>query len=88
MATEFGFSFGKMPKAGGKRLTNRTIGRYNVKTLGLKSSENKNGEREYEAGGIESCSRFGFGAREEAEIPELIERHIRQFFEIYKGETR
>lgn len=63
MATEFGFSFGKMPKAGGKRLTNRTIGRYNVKTLGLKSSENKNGEREYEAGGIESCSRFGFGAR-------------------------
>lgn len=45
MATGFGFSFGKMPKAGGKRLTNRTIGRYNVKTLGLKGSENKNGKR-------------------------------------------
>ena len=26
-------------------MTNRTIGRYNVKTLGLKSSENKNGKR-------------------------------------------
>ena len=45
MTTGFGFSFGKMPKAGGERLTNRTIGRYNVKTLGLKGSENKNGKR-------------------------------------------
>ena len=26
-------------------MTNRTIGRYNVKTLGLKGSENKNGKR-------------------------------------------
>lgn len=45
MTTGFGFSFGKMPNEGGKRLTNRTIGRYNVKTLGLKGSENKNGKR-------------------------------------------
>lgn len=26
-------------------MTNRTIGRYNVKTLGLKGSEDKNGKR-------------------------------------------
>ena len=26
-------------------MTNRTIGRYNVKTLGLKGSENKKGKR-------------------------------------------
>lgn len=77
-----------MPKAGGKRLTNRTIGRYNVKTLGLKGSENKNGKRNTKQEALKAAPDSVSAQGEEAEIPELIERHIRQFLEIYKGETR
>lgn len=76
-----------MPKAGGKRLTNRTVGRYNVKTLGLKGSENKNGKRNTKQEALKAAF-DSVSTQGEEEIPELIERHIRQFLEIYKGETR
>ena len=66
-------------------MTNRTIGRYNVKTLGLKCSENKLGKRKTKQEALKAAIDSVSAQGEEAEIRSLSNGIFVNFLKYTKG---